>query len=165
MKKILSLLLIVSVFQGSLLLDAQPTQYKYLNRLSEDSELKRICESLEGDRGEFGKICDEWDASYDYYKQHLVQNEFDNKYKKQAQKYIEGCNQEGRKLFFQSSKWQGLKNAVKTYYSTEVSSKLEIAFPDSEAQKERIILLSLFDEICQETFDEFERDTIFCAKK
>lgn len=65
MKKVLVLLLTVSVGQ-SLLAERQPTQYKYLNRLHPDSQIRKQCEQVnrESVKGRLQSACDLIDYSF-----------------------------------------------------------------------------------------------------
>ncbi|HLJ31993.1 MAG TPA: hypothetical protein VKU36_06145 [Candidatus Babeliales bacterium] len=65
MKKVLALLLMMSIAQG-LLAERQPTQYKYLNRLHTDSQIRKQCEQVDREsvKGRLQSACDLIDYSF-----------------------------------------------------------------------------------------------------
>ena len=71
MKKVLVLILMASVSQG-LNSEQQPTQYKYLNRLPESSQIKKECEQINRAwfvKGKVERACDNFDNAYHLYAQ------------------------------------------------------------------------------------------------
>jgi len=77
MKKVLVLLSMISMAQGlnseQQPASLQPTQYKYLNRLHEDSQIRKQCELVDRAwfvKGEAENACDALDDLFDAWKLH-----------------------------------------------------------------------------------------------
>jgi hypothetical protein len=166
MKKILALLVITGVVQG-LYSSQQPIQYKYLNRLNSNSELRKKCEEVDRAwfvKGKTEKACDNLDNAYLLYTQ-VMGNLKEHKPGTISIVWWD-------KIIGPSGKRGEMPSNLKDVASIEMdnrcSSEVRYMFPDmniEDRKKETVYLSTLTNEIRREEFAKFEQVMIAQVKK
>lgn len=166
MKKVLASLLIVGIAQG---LSAEPTQYKHLHRLRNDSKFRIGCEQVNRAlffKGKIEKTCDSVDNDFDIYVQEF--HKYTERNKEKIEKDIAEYDQEERRLFFQSSpKWQSFKDRVDNQSLQQINPVIEMVESNNNAQEKELLaeLLVAYKEIRREQLSQLEQDMISRGKK